>query len=244
MSLMKRLFTTAAAATAATALFAGAAHAEAAFTGNVALTSDYVFRGISQSDGDPAIQGGFDYTNEVGGVPIYAGAWGSNIEFFVDGSLEVDLYGGIRPTLGPVTFDLGFIAYLYPGMDSEAQYWELKAGASVAPVENLTIGGALYWSPDFSFTNDADALYAEVNAAYTFNETFAMSGAIGNQEVDSPSYFAPGEDSYTTWNVGGTVSAWGFGFDLRYFDTDIDIAGPGGDNISDGRVVATIRRAL
>ena len=66
------------------------------FSANVSFTSEYFFRGISQSDDMPALQGGFDY--EVGltdGIGIYAGIWGSNINF-TDARLELDFYGGLK----------------------------------------------------------------------------------------------------------------------------------------------------
>lgn len=242
---MKKVLGLALLASAATIGAAGVANAEASFSGNVALTSDYVFRGVSQSDSDIAIQGGFDYTNGM----FYAGTWASSIDFADDGTVEVDVYGGVRPTVGPFTLDFGVIGYFYPGIDSDsnADMWELKAGASIAPAEGLTLGGALYYSPEFTFTDEDSALYAEINAAYTINDMFSVSGALGNQNVDTDTPLFGDEDSYTTWNIGGTLSVAGFGVDLRYFDTDIDpeFTNPAsGDETSDGRVVLTLKRAL
>jgi len=250
MTIMKKLLGVAAAATAATAAFAGTAAAEASFSGNVALTSDYVFRGISQSDSDIAIQGGFDYGNQIGGMDFYAGVWGSSIDFGLDGTVEVDVYTGIKPMLGPVTFDIGVIGYFYPGLDGafDADMVEFKLGAGISPAEGFDISGALYYSPDFTFTGGDDSgLYAEIKASYAIPETpFTVSGAFGNQDVDVAGYYGAAGDSYTTWNLGGSVSFYGFGADLRYFDTDLDpeLIGPSGDDVSDGRVVLTISRAL
>ncbi|MGE0830628.1 MAG: TorF family putative porin, partial [Hyphomonadaceae bacterium] len=153
---MKKLLGVAAIATAATAAFAGTASAEGTFSGNVALTSDYVWRGISQSDSDIAIQGGFDYGNEVGGVPIYFGTWASSVDLGYDGTIELDVYGGIKPVLGPVTLEFGVIGYFYPGTDDgfDAEMVEFKAGASVAPFEGFSLTGNVYYSPDFTFTFD------------------------------------------------------------------------------------------
>ena len=245
MKTMKRLLGVAAAASAITAAMTGAASAEASFSGNVALTSDYVFRGISQSDSDIAIQGGLDYTNGI----FYAGTWGSSIDFGLDGTVEVDVYGGVKPTLGPVTFDLGVVGYLYPGMDDafDADYWELKLGASVAPAEGFTLGGNVYWTNDFTFTptGDEQGLYAELYGSYAFSDMFSASAGVGNQSVDVDNYYGT-DDNYTTWNIGGTLSVYGFGIDLRYFDTDLDpeLIGPSGDEISDGRVVLSLKRVL
>lgn len=244
---MKRILSAALLVFATAIGFASSASAEVSFTGNVALTSDYVFRGVSQSDSDIAIQGGMDATAGI----FYAGVWGSSIDFGTDGSVEVNLYGGIRPVVGPFTLDFGVIYYAYPGMDDglEADMWEFRAGASVSPVEGLTLAGNLFYSPDFTFTNtpaadDASGLNIEGRAAYTINETVAISAAVGNQSVDYDDYFGLGEDNYTTWNVGGTISLHGFGLDLRYCDSDADLVGPSGDETADGRFVATLSRAL
>ena len=77
----------------------GVKSASADIAGNIALATDYRFRGISQTDRDPAVSGGFDFTAENG---LYAGIWGSNISFGC--SLELDYYGGYR---GKINDDLG-----------------------------------------------------------------------------------------------------------------------------------------
>ena len=82
----------------------------------LALATEYVFRGISQTDQGPAIQGGFDATCGM----LYAGVWASNLDFGGDGAgndianIEMDFYAGIKPKTGPVTWDLGVIYYAYP----------------------------------------------------------------------------------------------------------------------------------
>lgn len=88
--------------------------AQHTLSGNVALVSDYRFRGLSQSYTQPAIQGGFDYGSASG---TYVGAWGSNVsgnQFLNGGSLELDLYGGYRWTAGKAGLDLGLMYYWYP----------------------------------------------------------------------------------------------------------------------------------
>jgi uncharacterized protein (TIGR02001 family) len=86
-------------------------------TGNFGITSDYRFRGISQTDGDPAFQGGFDLAHSSG---LYVGTWGSNVSSWAAGpgtstKLEIDLYGGYKTEVGGVGVDVGAIAYMYPG---------------------------------------------------------------------------------------------------------------------------------
>src|SRR3989304_7749516 len=90
------------------------------FSGNIALVSDYKFRGISQTFGKPALQGGFDYSHASG---FYAGNWNSNINEgagFPAGNLEMDFYGGWKKTWGDWGLDLGAIYYYYPGSDANA----------------------------------------------------------------------------------------------------------------------------
>jgi len=82
---------------------------------NVGLVSNYVLRGISQTGGEAAIQGGFDYTHSSG---FYLGTWGSNVGWLTEfqgydsGSMELDLYGGYRHHIGPVSYDVGAIRYM------------------------------------------------------------------------------------------------------------------------------------
>ncbi len=162
---MKKILGLAVLATVATA---GVASAEGTVTANVALTSDYVFRGISLSDNGPAIQGGFDYTTDA----WYAGVWGSNV---VEG-LELDVVGGITPTTGPVDWDIGFIGYFYPGADddgAEFDYYEIKVGASHDFTDQLTAGAAVYYSPD-NYGDTGDATYWEVNASYEITDAIQM----------------------------------------------------------------------
>lgn len=97
-----------------------AAPAEHTFTANVTLASEYIYRGIGQTNRKPALQGGFDYSHASG---LYAGVWGSNVSWLSDGrsdvssSLEVDLYGGYKNTFagGDWNYDVGVLRYNYPG---------------------------------------------------------------------------------------------------------------------------------
>ena len=224
---MKKILLTAAAACAVAAP-AMAQESGWSFSGNVALTSDYVFRGITQTQENPAIQGGFDAAYGS----FYAGTWASNVDFG-------DVYAGFKPTLGPVSTDFGVAGYFYPGANDDGanlDYFELYAKGSVAPVEPMTLGAAFYYSPEFS-GKTGDAYYVEANAGYSLTEALGVSGAVGYQDVQDGIL---GEDSYTTWNLGGTYSLAGFGLDLRYHDTDLK----GVDDVADQRFVVSLKRAL
>ncbi len=212
---------------------------EVTITGNVALATDYAFRGVSQTDESPAIQGGFDAS--FGDSGFYAGTWASNINFGTGGAnLELDVYGGFKTSLGGVALDMGVIGYLYPSASDDAaelDYYEAYIKPSVALSPEFTLGGALYWSPEFT-GESGDGLYYEVNGAYVVSPEFSFSGAVGFQTVDTAGFFA-GEDEYTTWNLGGTYSVGGLGFDLRYVATDVDNV-----SIYDDRVIFSIKRAM
>lgn len=214
---------------AAGALSASAEEAAAPkFAFNVGANTDYVFRGISQTDEDPSVFGGVDATYGI----AYAGTWLSNVDFGSGTDVEFDLYAGIRPTAGPVTFDLGVLYYGYTGQPkgSNEDYWEGKVAASV-PVGKATLGAAFFYSPEF-FGKTGDATYYEVNGALPIGETkFTVSGALGYQQVKGPA-------DYTTWNLGvGYALTDHIGLDVRYFDTDEHKLG----SIYDSRVVGGIK---
>jgi uncharacterized protein (TIGR02001 family) len=210
---------------------AGAAHAEdsgpsVAF--NLGASTDYVFRGVSQTDEKAQVFGGADLT----AGRFYAGTWLSNVDFN-DGStnVEYDLYAGFKPTLGPVALDLGVIRYGYTDQPSGADYdnWEVKVAGSI-PAGKATLGAAVYYSPD-SFGSAEQATYYEVNTSAPLNDKFSVSGALGRQTYE-------GTGDYTTWNVGvGWAITSKFGLDLRYWDTDEH----GFGDIYKGRAVASLK---
>ncbi len=211
----------------ATLTFAGSASAQDADVAfNVAVASDYVFRGFSQTNEDPALSAGVDLTSGS----FYAGAWASNVDFGDDTKAEVDLYGGFRTEAAGFAIDLGVVGYLYVDEPSSAEYnyVEYKAAASRA-VGPVTAGVAAYYSPDF-FGVDEEALYYEASLAFAPADKWTVSGTVGRQTLDVT-------DDYTTWNVGaGYALTDTFGLDVRYYDTDVDNVA-----IADGRVVASIK---
>ena len=230
---------------------------EVTVTGNVALATDYTFRGLSQTDNHPAVQGGLDAS--FGSSGFYAGAWASNVDFGFGDSIELDLYGGYKFPLGPVAMDVGVIGYLYPGAaddglsqgTGELDYYEGYVKGSFAPADGFTLGGAAYWSPEFT-AETGNAYYVEINGAYTVSPSFSVSGAYGYQDIeDIDGIFAGTDgDSYSTWNIGGTYSNWGLGFDLRYVGTSVDASDPivtsafTTDQKADGRVIFSIKKAM
>ncbi|MFC7377169.1 TorF family putative porin [Brevundimonas sp. GCM10030266] len=199
---------------------------------NGAVTSDYVFRGVSQTMEDPAISAGVDLTHNG----FYAGAWASNVDFG-DGETdaEVDLYAGYRPEVSGFNLDFGVIGYLYTSQPNGADYdyVEFKAAASRA-VGPATVGAAVFYSPDFFGASEDEATYLEVNGAWSPADKWTLSGAVGRQWVSS-------DFDYNTWNVGAAYQLTdNLAVDVRYHDTDENDFG---DNYG-SRAVATLKAAF
>lgn len=218
----------------ATVALSGAAMAqELKLAPNITFTNDYVFRGISQTQGDPAVQGGLDLSYGK----FYTGVWASNVDFGVpDPDLEVDVYAGVKPTVGDTSFDFGVIYYGYrkdkngaPGANS---YTELKAAAS-RTFGPATLGAAVYYSPEWP-GKGGDATYVEGNAAVPLTKRITVSGAVGHQEIKKYT-------SYNTWNIGvGYLLGENLTVDVRYHDTDEHSLG----KIYDSRVAVSLKAAF
>ncbi|MEK7801803.1 MAG: TorF family putative porin, partial [Pseudomonadota bacterium] len=167
------------------------------FTGNVALVSDYTFRGVSQSKEEPTIQGGFDWAQASTG--LYLGVWGSGVDF-TDATTEIDLYGGIGGSMNKFSWKLGGIYYYYPGAAGNLNYdfWEAAAvfGYDFGVVQtNL----ALNYSPNY-FTDSGSAFYTSLNATAPLPHDFRIDAHVGRQVVDDNAAF--GYKYYNDWSLG------------------------------------------
>ena len=145
------------------------ATAEDGFSANVAMTTDYRFRGISQNDKDFAIQGGFDYAHDSG---FYAGIWASSVDFQIqtvdDASSEVDLYAGFSGDFGNgLGYDVGVLTYQYPNADSSLDYdfTEVYGKLSYKWTDALETTAQLAYTSDY-FGGSDDATYFSVAADY------------------------------------------------------------------------------
>jgi uncharacterized protein (TIGR02001 family) len=175
---------------------------------NVTLTSNYVFRGISQTGGDAAIQGGLDYTHASG---FYLGTWASNVGWIEDfqlydkGNVEIDLYGGFRGNIGKTdfTFDVGAIQYWYPG-DNNGPFVDADTTEAYAALgwKWFTAKYSYYLSDDvFGITaNGSD--YFDISASVPVGETGLTLGAHwGTFSFDD----TPAAD-YEDWKISATYS--------------------------------------
>ncbi|MEZ5817846.1 MAG: TorF family putative porin [Hyphomicrobiaceae bacterium] len=206
---------------------------ELELSANFAVTTDYVFRGFSQSKERPAVQAGVDATYKW----LYVGAWTSTINFGRNGAgqdiahAELDIYAGIKPVLGPVTFDIGVIYYTYPSArdaGAELDYVEVKVGASASPWKDATVGLTGFYSPEYTGkTGDVFTLEGTFSQAFASirGVTPTWSSTLGYQAGDTLAYrtvFGNGDDSYLYWNTGLTLGFGdNFSLDFRYWDTDI-----------------------
>lgn len=208
------------------------------FSATLGFYSDYMFRGISQTDNGIAIQGSFDYANDNG---IYAGVWGSNVDFKGDSdtSLEVDLYLGYTTEFNGVTLDFAVLRYLYPDSNSLEDFNEYKAAATISGFT-----ASLYFTNDMFGTGES-AWY--INGAYSFALPMDVSLdlAIGYSDYDKAvlnNGSAP--DDYMDWNIGVSKSISGFGLSLQYIDSNNNCEKMYGDSTTDGRVVFSISRSF
>jgi len=189
---------------------------EHTLTGNVGLFSNYIFRGISQTGGKPALQGGFDYAHASG---FYLGTWASNVSWLEDfgaysrSSLEWDFYGGYKATFGDSDFfyDVGTLYYYYPGSRNPGFYnantWEIY--------------GAVGWkwvSAKFSYNLDDyfgarpigektdGTWYLDLSATYPIGETgFALIGHYGVLDVKNDGS-GSSKASYEDWKLGASYT--------------------------------------
>ncbi len=197
---MKALIHTAALAG---AIFAAGAHAQTTF--NAAVTSDYRYRGISQTRLQPALQGGADYVHATG---WYVGAWASTIKWIEDaggkGKVELDLYAGKRGEVAPgVSYDAGVLRYLYAGN-------ELGKVTGFANADTTEIYGQLGYGPAyikyshattnlFGFVDSENSGYLDIGANIDAGKGVTLQLHAGRQRVAHNR-----ASSYIDWKIGAS----------------------------------------
>jgi uncharacterized protein (TIGR02001 family) len=191
------------------------------FSANIGFVSEYLFRGISQTDDTPAIQGGFDYSVPLGeSISLYLGIWGSNVKF-TDATLEADLYGGLSGELGDsgLSWDAGFIYYAYPGAAGSLNYDFVEVqGALSYDFGFASLTASLNYSPD-NFGSSGDAYYPKLAAEVPVGKYVTLGGYIARQYVEDNTAFALPD--YTEWNLSAGVNVFGFDTSLAYSDTNV-----------------------
>ena len=186
---------------------AAPASASSSFSWNVAVTSDYRYRAISQTRLRPALQGGVDYVHADG---WYAGAWASTIKWVEDaggdGEVEIDLYGGKRGALLPdlaagLSYDVGLLRYFYPdnglgrlpgwvNAHTTEVYAQLGYGPAYIKYSHATTNL-------FGFVDSENSGYLDIGANVDIGNGLTLQLHAGRQEVKHN----PASD-YTDWKIG------------------------------------------
>jgi uncharacterized protein (TIGR02001 family) len=236
-------------------------------TGNIGLFSQYIFRGLTQTNEEPALQGGMDYAHTSG---FYAGTWGSNVSVLRDsnaytggGSLELDIYGGFKGSIGKSDFgyDVGLLYYWYPGDVNKAQGFH--------EADTLEVYGAITWKwlsaklsyslqdKTFGVDDSRGTYYLDLTAVYPIPNTKLTAIAhYGMQEFDGSGVTCNGGSnndqcaSYKDWKLGLNYSLpKDFTVGVFYTDTDMTSAQEGfytvnGKKLGDGAVTVFIQKTF
>ncbi|MDA8782506.1 TorF family putative porin [Porticoccaceae bacterium] len=210
-----------------TAIFAatmmtGATAMAAEVSGNVALGSDYFFRGIDQAGGE-ALSGGFDVAFDNG---FYVGTWASSIDF--SGGLELDYYAGYGGSFSEdVSYDIGYLYYGYPQGPSSEEFEEIYGSVSFA---DATVGFAI--SDDY-YASTGSSTYLYVDYGVALSDAISLGFHFGTMSADDDANEA---DDYA---ISLSTEAAGLGFDLSWIDSS-----ESGGLFADNEFVLTISKSL
>jgi uncharacterized protein (TIGR02001 family) len=221
----------------------------AKFTVNIGLTSDYRFRGFSDTNGGAAIQGGGDFTYDW----FYAGVWATNVNFGQlpndnqvleqVGDFAIYSYVGAKKKFDRTELDGGFIYYAYPNSPgfADLDFYEFYGGVNYEFIPKDLVGGVtIYYSPDYQ-----EGVGRNWIIESTLLKNLPKFGDDWQPSVSGLLAYSDGVPSkggidYWYWNVGASLLFDYFEFDLRYFDAfnipkTIDC-----DNVCDGKIVGRI----
>ncbi len=199
-------------------------------TGNSTLTSNYIFRGLDQSNRSPAVQGGFDWSHGSG---LYTGVWASSVARGNEGSIEADAYLGYATEWQKygVGLDFGFIHYRFPHISAEnneiygvvsykgfsASLWyELNENT-----EKMLVAGQ--WEEVPGESNANTFVYGRLAYEITVGPEIGISVALGQQTLDADFDRSGAElDDIVDWSFGVSKAFFGVDFGLMYTDTNLD----------------------
>lgn len=209
---------------------------------NASLTTDYRYRGISQTRLKPALQGGVDYTHNPSG--FYAGAWASNIKWIKDangdGNLEIDLYGGKKgEVVKDVSYDVGLLTYVYPSNS-------LKPSANTTEVYGQLGYGPAYAKYSYSLTNlfgfvdSKRSGYLDVGANIDMTGGYTLNVHVGHQSVRNNS-----ASSYTDYKLGVTKDFGVATVALAFYRADTNVyVGRDGKNLGKTGAVLSVAKTF
>ncbi|MDR0181906.1 TorF family putative porin [Lysobacter arvi] len=210
----------------------------ASFSGNAALTTDYVWRGTTQTQGDPAVQAGLRLAGDRG---WYASAWGSSVEFAPElhASSELDFTVGWSGTLGgALALDVNALHYRYPATTTDLDWTELNGTLTWASRYWLSLG----WSPEALGSDDAGT-YTQLGARFPVGEAFRIEAVAGCYVLDDVH-----EDRYAHGQLNAiwTVNAASHPIELRVsaHGTDSGAKRIFGDDLAGTRIEAAVQAAF
>jgi len=181
------------------------------FSANVALTTNYMFRGVSQTENGPAIQGGFDYSYTPYNLNL--GIWGSNVtsDGFQGANMETDFLASWTPSYGKLGVDLGWVLYEYFGTNNNDNNTnEFHLGLSY-DLTYLTPSVTANYSDDWF--GMGGAWYYDLSVSVPLPYEFSLSGHYGWNQFEGQ-YDA----NYQDYSIGISREFHGFGFDLSWVD--------------------------
>lgn len=178
-------------------------------TGNIGVTSNYVWRGMTQTVDGAAIQGGLDYAHDSG---FYLGTWASNVDFGASPGYELDIYGGYSGSAGEIGYDIGLIGYLYPDPDNDgSDFYEAYGSVSYG-----MFSAGLNYQLDAQFT-DENYVYYFAGLSFDLANDFSLGATLGNYDLRKDG------DDITHWQIDLTKGAGDFGdFTMSYSGADED----------------------
>ena len=198
---------------------------------NLGLVTEYRYRGIGQTNGDPAVQAGLDYTHASG---AYAGTWWTNVSWLSDAnpdvssSLETDVYAGYRGSFGAFGYDVGVLRYLYPGSYphgfTSPHTTELYVAGSW---QTITLKYSHAVTNLFGFDDSEGAGYLEVNGSFELGGGLGLLAHVGHQRIPAGrvggvQIRSRDDCSYTDWSLGLTKGFVGLDWKLSWIDTNAD----------------------
>ncbi|WP_213996355.1 TorF family putative porin [Arsukibacterium sp.] len=195
-------------------------------SGDITFTSDYAFRGISQTDEAPAIQGGLTLSDASG---FYMSVWGSSVDFGGQGTLEFDVMLGWSGAINEEwSVDVGVMRYGYPNTEfAGSNFYELYGSLSY---QDFTFG--LAYSDDY-YANAGTYFYLYGGYSYALTDNLALDLHVGQNEYDDSTA------SYLDWSIGLSTEVLGAGLSLAYVDTDINDC-----NLCDSRVIFSVSKSF
>lgn len=202
------------------------------FGGSATLASDYVFRGISNSNEEPQVKVDFLWFHPTG---AYAGIWASNTAF--GDTMELDPYIGYASSIGDtgLSYDVGYFQYTFPGTAADTDYGELYAIGTWSSGD-FSLSPSIWHADDYFGSGDS-ATASQVEGSWTSGD-LAVSATVGQQTWDTAD-----DLEYTYYDVGVTQTLGDWDLDLRWHDTDDDaedfVADP---DLTDSRVVFSVTR--